>query len=51
MSSVFCDETITERDDGLLLETGQITLAQYLERWLEDSARPTVRPRTCAAAI
>ncbi|MBI4235858.1 MAG: site-specific integrase [Chloroflexi bacterium] len=32
--------------DGLPVTQGRTPLASYLERWLEDSARQTLRPRT-----
>lgn len=35
--------------DGLLLESNQLTVSEYLTRWLEDDARVTVRPTTYAS--
>ena len=35
--------------DGLLLETNRLSVAEYLNRWLEDDARTTVRPTTYAS--
>jgi integrase len=30
-------EAIAERDKGLVYDSGNVTVAEYLERWLEDS--------------
>lgn len=35
--------------DGMLADSGKLTLAAFLERWLEDSARPTIRNATYAS--
>lgn len=32
--------------DGMLTDTGRLTLASYLDRWLADVARPTIRATT-----
>ena len=32
--------------NNVLAEPNRITLAQFLKRWLEDAARPTIRPAT-----
>jgi integrase len=32
-----------ERDGGLVLETGKLNLGEYLERWLTDSVKDSVR--------
>ena len=34
------------RNTGLTFDAGSVTLAQYMERWLEDSVRDTVSQRT-----
>ena len=36
------------QDPNRLPEAGRMTVEQYLQRWLEDSARPSVRPTTLA---
>src|SRR5690242_11904477 len=40
--------TLTLRDvqQGLPVRSGRLTVAQYLDRWLVESVRPTVRPKT-----
>jgi integrase len=35
-----------DRDSGLVFGAGSITLGEYLDRWLNDSVRDTVRQRT-----
>lgn len=35
-----------QAEGGMLPQSGRMTVAQYLERWLEDGARPQVRPKT-----
>jgi integrase len=37
------------RQQGLPIVGERLTLAAFLARWLEDSARPTLRPRTFAS--
>jgi len=37
------------RQQGLPIVGERLTLAAFLTRWLEDSARPTLRPRTFAS--
>ncbi len=37
-----------EAERGGLPDSGRLTVAQFLERWLEDGARPSVRPTTHA---
>ncbi len=37
---------LRERQQGILATGPQQTLGQFLTRWLEDTARPRVRPRT-----
>ena len=32
----------TRAADGMLVDAGKLRLAEFLERWLEDSARPSV---------
>ncbi len=35
-----------EMNEGLYVEPSEMTVAQYLERWLEDYARPNTSPKT-----
>ena len=39
-------EALARRDKGLLLDAGALTVGTYLDRWLDDSVRDTVRQRT-----
>jgi len=39
-------EAIAERDKGLVYDSGNVTVEDYLTRWLEDSVRGSVRPYT-----
>jgi integrase len=45
------DEKLTkakaDRDGGLVFDADNLKLGEYLERWLVDSVRDTVRPTTC----
>jgi integrase len=36
----------SDLDNGLDLSAGQQTVGQFLDRWLEDVVRPSVRPKT-----
>ena len=44
------DEKLTrakaDRNGGLVFDSGKLTLAEYMERWLKDSARNRLRPKT-----
>ena len=44
------DEKLTKakanRDDGLVFDADNLTLGNYLDRWINDSVRDTVRQRT-----
>jgi integrase len=44
------DEKLTkakaERNGGLVFDAGALTLAEYMDRWLRESARNRVRPKT-----
>ena len=44
------DERLTKakanRDDGLVFDADNLTLGNYLDRWINDSVRDTVRQRT-----
>jgi integrase len=44
------DEKLTkakaERNGGLVFDAGTLTLAEYMDRWLRESARNRVRPKT-----
>ncbi len=35
-----------DQEDGLILDAGNLKLGEYLDRWLADSVRDTVRQRT-----
>ncbi len=37
---------LADREQGLLVPGGRQTLGQFLVRWLQDSVKPTVRPKT-----
>jgi integrase len=39
-------KAMAERDGGLVFDAGNLTVGEYLERWLSDSVRDTVRQRT-----
>ncbi len=39
-------EALRDQEHGLPLVGGRVALAAFLRRWLEDSARPALRPRT-----
>jgi integrase len=39
-------DTIQSHQQGSLVEPGRVTVGQFLTRWLEDCARPKLRPRT-----
>ena len=39
-------QAIAERENGLVFEAGNLTLGDYLARWLEDSVRDSVKRRT-----
>src|SRR5215203_4464360 len=44
------DEKLTkakaDRDGGLVFDAGTLTLAEYMDRWLRESARNRLRPKT-----
>lgn len=40
---------IGERDTGFVVDAGKLTVGDYLERWLEDSVKGTVRTSTYEA--
>jgi integrase len=40
---------LRDRLQGVTIVPERQTLGQFLERWLEDSVRPTIRPRTYAS--
>lgn len=42
-------KAMADRDNGLVFDTGTITVKEYLERWLKDSVRDTVRQSTYAS--
>jgi integrase len=39
-------KAMADRDDGLVFDVGNLKVGEYLERWLKDSVRDTVRPTT-----
>src|SRR5215216_1277098 len=39
-------KVIADRDGGLVFDAGNLTVGDYLERWLETSVKGNVRPRT-----
>ncbi len=39
-------EALASRDKGLIFDAGTLTVSAYLDRWLNDSVRDTVRQRT-----
>jgi integrase len=40
------NEIINQYDKGLFVKPGKVTLADYLDRWLQDYAHPNLAPRT-----
>jgi integrase len=41
-------EAMANRDDGLIYDAGKLTVGEYLDRWLADSVRGTVKETTYA---
>ncbi len=39
-------KAMVDRDGGLIFDAGKMTVGEYLDRWLSDSARGTVRKST-----
>jgi integrase len=39
-------KAMSDRDGGLVFDAGSLTVGEYLDRWLEDSVRGTVRQST-----
>ena len=39
-------QAMKDQDDGLDLSTGRLTVAQYLEKWLAASVKPSTRHKT-----
>ena len=39
-------EAMADRDKGLVFDAANQTLGEYLERWLKDSVKSSVRPVT-----
>jgi integrase len=39
-------KAVADRDGGLIFDTGKVTLGGYLDRWLADSVKGTVRTST-----
>ena len=39
-------KALSDREDGFIFDAGTITLGEYLDRWLSDSVRDTVRENT-----
>ncbi len=42
-------EAMAGRDKGLVLDAGKLTVAEHLERWLEDVVKPSAAHRTYSA--
>lgn len=42
-------EALRKQEQGLPVTVKRQTVAQYLDQWLEDAVRPSVRPRTYAS--
>lgn len=39
-------KALSDRESGLIFDAGSQTVGEYLERWLEDSVKGSVKPRT-----
>jgi len=39
-------KAMSDRDGGFVFDAGSLTVGEFLERWLKDSVRGTVRPST-----
>src|SRR5215208_8011183 len=39
-------KAMAQRDSGLAFETGKLTVAEYMNKWLTESARYRLRPKT-----
>src|SRR5215212_10251677 len=39
-------KAMADRDGGIVYDAGKLTVGEYLDRWLSDSVRSTVRQRT-----
>jgi integrase len=39
-------KAMSDRDGGLVFDAGDLTVGEYLDRWLENSVKDTVRPST-----
>jgi hypothetical protein len=39
-------KAMSDRDDGIMFEAGNLKFGEYLRRWLEDSVKDTVRTTT-----
>lgn len=39
-------KALADRDGGLVFDAGSLTVGEYLDRWLKDSVKDTVRPST-----
>src|SRR3954453_8983036 len=40
-------KAMADRDGGLIFDAGRLTVGEYLDRWLADSLKDTVRLSTC----
>jgi integrase len=40
---------LSRREDGLVFDAGILTIEEYLERWLSDCVRDTVKASTCSS--
>jgi integrase len=41
-------EAMANRDGGLVYDAGKLTVGEYLDKWLADSVKGTVKETTCA---
>src|SRR5215204_764087 len=39
-------KAMADRDNGLVFDAKNLTVGEYLDRWLSDSVRDTIRPST-----
>ena len=39
-------KSMADRDSGIVYDAGKMTVGEYLDRWLADSVKDTVRQRT-----
>ena len=39
-------KAVSDREGGFAVDVGNLTVGKYMDRWLKDSVKDTVRPRT-----